>query len=169
MTVTLPTWPAEPAPVDPTGAAYLIVCIGSDPRAEGVTARWAAATQTAPTRILRLTTLAEKNDAASYLRVLSECRTGIRIMVSGGQYDVLTAMAMARRCGALPAELTGHAIDTIDLPVYCVHCRTTFRAETIPGECTPCPTCRRTLEVHCHYASAHGSYLASDSTAYDLD
>ncbi|SKZ74344.1 Uncharacterised protein [Mycobacteroides abscessus subsp. abscessus] len=89
--------------------------------------------------------------------------------MTGGQYDVLTALALARESGAIADELSAFVTDTTDLPVYCAHCRDTFRGVGAPGGVVECPGCARRLEIHEHHSASRGSFLASAVDARDLE
>lgn len=177
----LPVWPVEPESVDPTAATYLIIAIGTDPTTAEVARTWvSAAEHRAPTRLVVADGV--DSDAAGHdpagtghvdiVTALQAARVGVRIMVVGRQYDVLTTLALARAQGAGEAELRCFVIDaeapTVDLPVYCAHCRATHRMHTCPGGSAVCPGCGRRLEVHEHHSAARGSFLASDAEARDL-
>lgn len=166
---SLPQWPGEPEPVDTTASAFLVVAIGAAPRTADVAGEWVqAAEAVAPTRLVCLDSMSDEQDCARMQHALSEVRTGVRIMLVGGQFDVLTALTMAREAGAIPAELTGFVVHTDDAPIFCAQCRGTFRVAAGPGHEIDCPGCARTLEIHGHFASALGSYLASDARAREI-
>lgn len=166
---SLPSWPQAPEPVDPTGAAYLVVAVGTAPRTAQVADTWVqSARAIAPTRLICLDAMDDEPDRSRLVQALAATRTGARILVTGGQYDVLTVLTAARAAGAIPAELTGFVVHTDDAPVYCAHCRGTFRADAGPGDEISCPGCARTLEIHGHFASALGSFLASDARAREI-
>ena len=158
----MPRWPASPPAVDTTGAAFLVVAIGDDPAAAHVSRNWVAAAEAAGgTRLVVLDSLGDAVDRSALQSALDECRTGTRVLVTGGQYDVMTALAMARNAGAVAAELSCYVTHTRDLPLYCAHCRETFRAEAVVGGVVACPGCARDLEVHEHHSPVMGSFLAS--------
>ncbi|WP_435173604.1 heme-dependent oxidative N-demethylase subunit alpha family protein [Gordonia hongkongensis] len=158
----MPRWPAWPPAVDTTGAAFLVVAIGDDPAAAHVSRNWVAAAEAAGgTRLVVLDSLGDAVDRSALQSALDECRTGTRVLVTGGQYDVMTALAMARNAGAVAAELSCYVRHTRDLPLYCAHCRETFRAEAVVGGVVACPGCARDLEVHEHHSPVMGSFLAS--------
>lgn len=74
----------------------------------------------------------------------------------------MTALAMAREAGAVPAELLSYVVHTRDLPLYCAHCRNTFRVEGRAGGVVSCPPgCARDLAIHEHHSPTMGSFLAS--------
>lgn len=166
---SLPNWPREPEPVDTTAAAFLVVAIGAAQRTADVAGRWVqAAEAVAPTRLVCLDSMSDEQDCARLQHALSEVRTGVRIMIVGGQFDVLTALTAAREAGAISTELTGFVVHTDDAPIFCAQCRGTFRVAAGPGDEIDCPGCARTLEIHGHFASALGSYLASDARAREI-
>jgi len=172
----LPRWPVEPEPVDPTGASYLVLCLGRDPRAADVAAEWAAeAERIAPTRLLSVDGI--DRDRPKVDVALHAARTGVRVLVAGEQYDVLLTLALAREYGAAPTELQCFVVDavpghttghTTGLPVYCAHCRWTYRMVGAPCGETTCPGCDRHLEIHPHHSALRGSFLASDARAREL-
>lgn len=158
----MPRWPASPPAVDTTGSAFLIVAIGDDAEVAHVSRNWVGAAEAAgQTRLLVLDTLVGSHDRSALRSALDECRTGTRILVTGGQYEVLTALAMARAAGAVAAELSSYVTHTRDLPLYCAHCRDTFRVDAVVGGTVACPGCARDLEVHEHHSPVIGGFLGS--------
>ncbi|MFE0750335.1 heme-dependent oxidative N-demethylase subunit alpha family protein [Gordonia sp. NPDC058843] len=158
----MPVWPASPPAVDTSGSAFLVLAVGDDPEAAHVSRTWVGAAEAVgPTRLLVLDTLAGDRDRAALHHALDESVTGTRILVTGGQYDVMTALAAARGAGALPAELSSYVTHTRDLPLYCAHCRHTFRVEAAVGGAVACPGCARDLAVHEHHSPVLGSFLGS--------
>lgn len=167
--LSLPDWPAEPPPVDPTATSYVVVAIGPHPRTRNVAGAWVAdAAGRAPTTLVVLDGLADPRDRAELARALGRARTGVRVMVVGGQHDALLALTAARDAGAIDAELTAFCVHTDDLPMYCAHCRATHRAQAAPGDEITCPGCGRLLEIHAHFTRALGAFLASDARAGEL-
>ncbi|WP_206051822.1 dimethylamine monooxygenase subunit DmmA family protein [Nocardioides ferulae] len=166
---SLPRWPEAPEPVDSDGTSFLVVAVGGGPAAGDVARAWTdQAEGVGPTTLVVLETIDDKADRASFETVLARTCTGVRVMVVGGQYDVLQVLSLLRRAGALENEVRSFVTDRTEIPVFCAHCQTTFRASTGPGGLTPCPSCRRTLEVHEHLAALRGSFLASDAEATSL-
>lgn len=165
--LSMPAWPAEPESVDASGASFLIISIGGTEAAE-VTGSWVREAESmASTTVLVLDDLSGESE--HQLRVqLMQARTGVRIMVAGGQYDVLRALAIARSGGAGAAELRSFVTHCDDLPMYCAHCRDTYRVEASPGGTVNCPGCARELEIHHHLSARRGSFLASDAHAREL-
>ncbi|NDK90576.1 DUF3445 domain-containing protein [Gordonia desulfuricans] len=161
----LPAWPTSPPEVDVTGASFLVLAIGTDDDAvlAGNIARsWVnTATNAGPTRLLVLDSLTEPDDLGALRQSLAEARTGTRILVAGGQYDVMTALAIARAAGAIAAELAAFVTHTRDLPLYCAHCAGTNRVAGAPGEVVVCPGCGVAVEIHAHHSAALGSFLGS--------
>ncbi|ASR05493.1 DUF3445 domain-containing protein [Gordonia rubripertincta] len=158
----MPVWPTTPPAVDTTGAAFLVVAIGDDAETAHVSRNWVAAAEAVgATRLLVLDTLTDEHDRAALHDALGEALTGTRILVTGGQYDVMTALAVAREAGAVPGELSSFVVHTRDLPLYCAHCRNTFRVEGRAGGIVTCPGCARDLEIHEHHSPMMGSFLAS--------
>ncbi|MFT4126164.1 MAG: DUF3445 domain-containing protein [Gordonia sp. (in: high G+C Gram-positive bacteria)] len=162
----LPHWPSTPPAVDAAGSSFLIVAIGDDPSTGHVARRWVGSAEAVgPTRLLVLDSLTRPGDVAALRGALDETATGARILVVGGQYDVMTALAAARAAGAIAGELTAFVTHTRDLPLYCAHCRDTFRVTGTPGEIVGCPGCARALQIHAHHSAARGSFLASAADA----
>lgn len=162
----LPRWSSTPPEVDTTGSAYLIVAVGEDPQTAHVARRWVGAAEAvAPTRLLVLDSLSETADEQTLRAALEAVTTGCRILVVGGQYDVMTALALAREAGAIAAELDAFVTRTDDLALYCAHCRDTFRVVGAPGDTVCCPGCVRALEIHPHHSAVRGSFLASATDA----
>lgn len=162
----MPDWPSTPPEVGHDGAAYLVVAVGGDAEAAQVARLWVRAGESvAPTRLLVLDSLTDAGDRQALRQTLDTCVTGTRILVTGGQYDVMTALAITREAGAVPVELSAYVTSTRDLPLYCAHCRATFRVEAVPGGHVECPGCARTLEVHNHHSPTMGAFLASATGA----
>ncbi|NDZ95252.1 DUF3445 domain-containing protein [Streptomyces sp. SID6673] len=158
----LPRWPTTPDAIDPTGTSFLVVAIGDEGTVGEVARGWVSAAEAlAPTQLLVLDSLVAEEDRRTLAAALAASRNGIRIHIVGGQYDVLTGLALARAAGALPDELSAFASHTRDLPLYCAHCRDTHRVEAVPGGVVECPGCARRLEVHAHHSATRGSFLAS--------
>lgn len=167
--LSLPDWPAEPPPIDPTATSYAVVAIGPHPRTRDVASAWVAdAEGRAPTTMVVLDGLVDQRDHAELTDALGRARTGVRVLAVGGQHDVLLAVTAARDAGAIDAELTAFCVHTDDLPMYCAHCRATHRAEAAPGDEVTCPGCGRLLEIHAHFTRALGAFLASDVRAGEL-
>lgn len=168
-TPSVPEWPAAPPTVDPTASSYAVVAIGPHPRARAVAAAWVAdAEGRAPTALIVLDDMTDARDRVELADALGRVRTGVRVMVVGGQHDVLIALTAARDAGAMDAELAAFCVHTDDLPVYCAHCHGTHRAEAAPGDEVACPGCGRQLEIHPHFTRALGTFLASDAQAGEL-
>jgi len=163
----LPAWPVAPEPVDPSGTSYLVIALGSRVRVAEVAGAWVRdAEGRAPTRLVVLDDVDAQR--AELVEAFEAARTGVRIMVVGGQYDVLTALALARAHGAGPDELRAFVVDASDLPVYCAHCRDAHRLVGARGGEVDCPGCGRRLEVHPHHSATRGAFLASDARAREL-
>lgn len=167
--LALPAWPAAPEPVTPDAAAYLVVALGTEGSTRSVANQWVTAAKAiAPVILLVLDTMASAADRDSLETALGRARTGCRILVVGGQYDVLQALAAIRDAGAIPAELTSFVVHTRDLPIYCAQCRKTSRVAGAPEDEVECPGCGRTVAIHPHMSAALGSFLASDARAQDI-
>lgn len=165
--LSLPDWPESSGPVDANGTSFLILSFGGLESAE-VAGRWMAeAKNHGPTTLAVFDTF-DDEAAAALPGILERVRVGVRIMVVGGQHDVLAALAVARSCGAGETESRGFATHTRDLAFYCAHCRATHRAEVAPGENVRCPACDRMLEIHAALNRSRGSFLASATEARNL-
>lgn len=165
--LSLPSWPLEPEPVDRSGTSFLVIAVGASQCAH-IARAWAQQAEAIAPTILAVYESLEPDDRSDLVRVLGRCRTGVRIMVVGGQYDVLTALALARSAGAIGDELRSFVTHEHDLPIYCAHCRDTYRVEGSPGDDAQCPGCLRILEIHPHMSAVRGSFLASDAHAREL-
>ena len=165
----LPTWPNTPPDIDTTGTVFLVVAVGDDEETHRVARTWVhAAAAACPTRLLILDALSADGERRALERELANAVVGTRIALVGGQYDVLTAQAVCREAGAIAAELSAYVSHTRDLPVYCAHCRGTYRVESEPGGLVWCQGCGLRLEVHPHHSAARGSFLASAADARAL-
>ncbi|MFT4042599.1 MAG: DUF3445 domain-containing protein [Gordonia sp. (in: high G+C Gram-positive bacteria)] len=157
----LPHWPPYPPEVDTAGAAYLVVAIGADVTTGRVARDWVAAASSAgPTRLLVLDTLTHDMDRTALTGALDESITGTRILIVGGQGEVMWALSVARAKGAIAAELTAYVVHTRDLLAYCAHCAQTTLCQAAPGDIVDCPGCGRRIEIHAHHSSVRGSFLA---------
>lgn len=166
---SLPVWPEAPEPVDAAGSSFLVVALGRDPETARVARGWVdQAEPMAPTTLGVLDGTDDPADRATLDRLLAGARTGVRLMVVGGQYDVLLVLSAGRAAGLLPVELRSFVTSTTELPLYCAHCRDTHRVTGAPGDEVTCPGCARVLEIHAHLAGALGSFLASDARASEL-
>lgn len=165
--LSLPNWPEHPERVDTSGTSFVILSFGGLEAADTAGAWVSEAAEHGPTTLLVFDQF-DDYAAAALPDVFDRCRTGVRIMVVGGQHDVLAAVALARSCGAGDCELRVYATHTRDLSFFCAHCRGTHRAEAAPGQLVGCPGCSRTLEVHAALNVSRGSFLASDAQARDL-
>lgn len=160
----LPFWPAVPEAVDESGASFLIVAIGGEPMVGEVSRGWVTAAEAiGPTRLVVVDTMSSPADKSALAEALASTTTGVRIHVVGGQYDVMTTLSTARDHGAVAAELSAFVVHTRDLPLYCAHCRDTFRVDGMPGAVVDCPGCARRVEIHTHHSATRGSFLASAS------
>ncbi len=153
--------------VDNTGTSFLIISFGQGENA-GVARKWLS--EAAAIGPVQWLTFALFNDDTRRQlgRVLRSSLNGLRIMVTGPQFDVLQTIAVARQHGTLEQEIASLITDTSELPIYCAHCRATSRVRAGAGDTVACPGCARTLEIHPHLSGTRGSYLASDARARDL-
>lgn len=159
---SLPRWPARPGPVDVAGTSFLVLAIGGGSEAAAVARSWAAEAESlAPTTLGVLGAIDDPGDLATFEGLLGSARTGVRVLVTGGQFDVLRALALLRQRGALESELASHVTDLAEIPVFCAHCQTIFRAVAAPGGVATCTGCARPLVVHEHMAAQLGGFLAS--------
>lgn len=122
-----------------------------------------------PTRLLVLDSLTHDDDRTTLVDALAATHTGARILVTGGQYDVLTALALARKSGAIADELSAFVTDTTDLPVYCAHCRDVPWGRGAGRRCRMSRLPARRLEIHEHHSASRGGFLASAVDARDLE
>lgn len=167
--LSLPSWSSSPGTVDPSAASVLILCLGDDPKALEVATGWRdVAVAMCPTTLTHLPRLTGPDDTGAVREQLHEQRTGVRVMVVGSQHDVLVANAEAYAAGMFPGEITAFVTDSSDLPMYCAHCRDTYRVEGEPGGEVDCPGCGRRLEIHAHLSKVRGSFLASDVKAREV-
>lgn len=165
--LSLPAWPEHHGAVDPSGTSFLILSFGGLESAQ-VAGDWMAEAKNYGPTTLAVFEEFDDDAAATLPGVLQRLRIGVRILVVGGQHDVLATLALAQAHGASEAELYGFATHTRDLAFYCAHCRGTYRAEIAPGGTVRCPDCDRLLEVHAALNRARGSFLASDTEARKL-
>lgn len=166
---SLPRFAGAPGGVDPAGASFLIVAVGPEPETASVARAWVnEAEAMGPATLAVLDAMSDPNDRAVLDRLLARSKTGVRVMVVGGQYDLLQVVATARAAGVIEEEITAYPVHRRDLPVFCVHCRRVSRVEGEPGMTVACPGCARVLEIHPHAAGVRGSFLASDARAREL-
>ncbi|MFT4288570.1 dimethylamine monooxygenase subunit DmmA family protein [Nocardioides sp.] len=161
---SLPTWPEQPEPVDTAGSSFLVFALGGDPATAAVARAWVEEAEgIGPTTLGVVDRIDCPEDLATVESLVDRARTGVRVMIVGGQFDILQALAVLRRRGALDSEVRRFVTDFTEIPVFCAHCQTIFRAVTMPGGASTCTTCARPLEVHEHLASQLGAFLASYS------
>jgi len=159
---SLPHWPERPEQVDTDGTSFLVLAVGSADEVATVAGGWVAqAEAVGPTTLGILDSVDAPEDLRTVEELLGRARTGVRVMVVGGQYEVLRLLSLLRRRGALESELTAFATDTTAIPLFCAHCQTIFRAEAAPGGEDDCPGCARRLEIHEHMAVLLGAFLGS--------
>jgi hypothetical protein len=179
---SVPRWPA---PGLPAAASYLACWFGHQARGTvtgllararpgaavttaGFPARWDAATE------------------AGLARLLSECHTGVRIVVAGPEVTVMRAAALARAHGATAEELILVADEAVQVQavrvqavqdeagqagyaaycvgpagrrVFCVTCRRPFEAVAALDELVTCPGCGAGLAVDHRFSRPHAAYL----------
>ena len=154
--------------IDEMTAATIAAPSEADAASATIANTWLTeAEQIAPTEFLSFAAFTP-DTSARLTEAFAECVIGSRILIVGGQYDVLRTLALARECGALVQELSSYVTSTTDLPLYCAHCRATSRVIGEPGGEVDCPGCNRRLEIHSHMSEVRGSFLASDVRARDL-
>lgn len=162
----LPEWPSTPPPVDVEGRAFLIVAIGDDPSTAHVSRTWVGAAEAVgATHLLVLDAMDHDDDRAALEQHLASSVVGTRIMVAGGQFDVLAALAAARQRGAIAAELSAFVTAADDIGIYCAHCTATSRVVGGVGDVVTCPGCGLSVEIHQHHSATRGSFLASAADA----
>lgn len=165
----LPHWPGTPPDVDTDGSSFLIIAAGDDAQVGHVARNWVVAAEAAgPTRMLVVDDVDKPDDRVAIDRHLNETATGARILVVGGQYEVMVLLARARAAGAIAPELSCFVTDTRELPVYCAHCRDTHRVVGEPDGIVVCPGCAARLAIHPHHSATRGSFLASAADAREL-
>lgn len=159
---SLPQWPELPPEPDPTGASFLLIGYAT-PEAQAVAQQWEkVAGRLNPPRPVRLLHNYQF-DHDQLAELLKEARCGVRLLVAGGQYDVLQTMAAARELGLESGEIIGFATAEDDLPLFCPHCQTSSRAYAQVFDWTTCPGCQRALTVKPQYSSQRGSFLGVDT------
>ncbi|AGP30439.1 hypothetical protein A606_03950 [Corynebacterium terpenotabidum Y-11] len=109
---------------------------------------------------------------AQLRRMLQTSTVGLRLLITGTEWQVLTVAAVARECGLLTSEIRASATspgisgEAVPLIVFCAHCEAeTLSPATTPGATTACAGCGRHLEIHPHVNSSQARYLGSDATA----
>ncbi|NLS10722.1 hypothetical protein HGQ17_12110 [Nesterenkonia sp. MY13] len=161
-TWSLPQWADQPPDPDLTGASFLLISYG-DSEAEAVVQQWEAGLRRTDLDPPVLRFHASAFDRDQLADKLAEARCGVRLMIAGGQYDVLQAMATARALGLETGEITRYATAYEDLPLFCPHCQTTSRAYAEVFDWTDCTGCHRVLTIKPHYSSQRGSFLGVDT------
>ncbi|WP_312778369.1 dimethylamine monooxygenase subunit DmmA family protein [Corynebacterium variabile] len=181
---SLPRWAALPPQIDDTSSEQMmVVCDGDDGtgehwlrelRARGIEplqVRVRAPEATAP-RLLAADADRGLNGLPQLRRMLLTSTVGLRLLVTGTEWQVLTVTAVARECGLLASEIRASATspgisgDAVPLIVFCAHCEAeTLSPATTPGATTTCAGCGRHLEIHPHVNSSQARYLGSDATA----
>ncbi|WP_313503385.1 dimethylamine monooxygenase subunit DmmA family protein [Corynebacterium variabile] len=181
---SLPRWSETPPPVDDTSSEQMLVlCDGDDGagdhwlrdlRARGIEplqVRVLAPRVTTPA-LLRPGTDRGLTGLPQLRRMLDTATVGLRLLVTGTEWQVLTVVAAAREAGMLRSEIRAVATapgisgDAFPLIVFCVHCEAeTLSPAATPGTTVRCAGCARLLDIHPHVNSSQARYLGSDATA----
>lgn len=181
---SLPRWSATPPAVDDTSSEQMIVlCDGDagagdhwlrDLRARGIEplqVRVRAPRTTGP-RLLHADDDRGLTGLPQLRRMLDTATVGLRLLVTGTEWQVLTVTATALRCGLLRSEIRAAATDpgiggdAVPLIVFCAHCEAeTLSPAATPGGTVTCAGCHRLLDIHPHVNSSRARYLGSDATA----
>lgn len=184
---SLPRWADAPPPVDDTSSEQMLVRCDGDAgagdhwlrelRARGIEplqVRVRAPRVTSPT-LLRTDADRGLTGLAQVRRMLDTATVGLRLLVTGTEWQVLTVTATALGCGMLRSEIRAAATapgisgTPVPLIVFCAHCEAeTLSPAATPGDTVTCAGCRRLLAVHPHVNSSRARYLGSDATAGDL-
>jgi hypothetical protein len=154
--------PLEMQAPDLTGTSFLVMRLGPDVVGAQLAAWARAAASRGPVAHVAVPSFEEGRpliDAA-----LDRARTGVRILVVGGRFDVQQTSALVRAHGASAEEIATAVTHERDAAVYCVHCRDVQRLTPLDGFAS-CPGCGRTLEIYDNLSSHRGSYLAADADA----
>ena len=157
------------APVlDDTGRTFLVVGYGSD--AAPVCRGWAAEAERLGKPVdLRLRAFADGPALAGVDALLGAATVGARLYVAGPGRDVRRTLALARRAGLLPSEVSEVVLADHARDVFCPHCAATTETTSGPGETVVCGGCHRTLEIRAHVASWTGTFLGSGSVSEPQD
>jgi hypothetical protein len=155
---SVPRWPTEPPSVDPMGRAYLVISRGEAARA--VAAEWAR-----EIRAIGRPLWCDHRDAGSapatalLRRQIGTARVGLRLMVAGGEIEVLDVLRIARAAGAIEAEWRAHVTAVPARRVQCIHCHQHTIGAVAIGDTICCGGCARSLVVYHHVSRAHGAYM----------
>lgn len=164
---SLPNWTDLPPEPDVTGAAFLLAGYG-DADTNSVLDRWREVLRKFGAEDRVQVHRDTQFDRWSFYPALEQSRCGVRLMIAGPQYDVLTAMATARECGLESGEITGFATSVEDLPLFCPHCQWISRAYAEPFGTHICSGCQRELMIRPHFSSQRGSFLGVDAQAKEI-
>ncbi|MBB2202339.1 dimethylamine monooxygenase subunit DmmA family protein [Gluconacetobacter tumulisoli] len=165
-TTNLPRWPASAPGIDPQGRGFVLVGLG--PAGADTLAGWAADVAAAghPCRQRRDASAQVTADTLAWLDdALGAARVGWRLMLAGPASDILELAARARTAGMIEAEIRCHAVGEGPARLQCVHCKTLFRAEAVPGSHVACPGCGRALVVHQHLSRRLAALVAFSADA----
>ena len=168
---SLPRWSETPPPVDDTSSEQMLVlCDGDDGagdhwlrdlRARGIEplqVRVRAPRVTTPA-LLRPGTDRGLTGLPQLRRMLDTATVGLRLLVTGTEWQVLTVIAAALEAGMLRSEIravaTAPGISEAE----------TLSPAATPGTTVRCADCARLLDIHPHVNSSQARYLGSDATA----
>jgi hypothetical protein len=154
---TVPRWPAEPPSVDPSGRSYVVLAFGSE--ASQVASAWCREIAGRAAPLVSLDSGTEPSIMDRLTDVLAASVTGLRVMITGPEQEVLAAQSTARTAGLIDAELALHVTSAASRRVYCVHCKTTSSVEAAVDEVAACHGCGRELLVFAHFSRRSGSFL----------
>jgi hypothetical protein len=182
VTTSLPRWTGTPPAVDDTSSEQMVVtCDGGDP----TTTTWISDLRDRGIEPLQVRVRAARPGAPVLVdddrgltglvplrRMLDAATVGLRLLVAGEEWQVMTVISSALQAGLLHPEIRGFATerglsgDNVPLIVFCVHCE----AELLspggrPGGTVTCPGCCRLLEILPHVNGSRARYLAADATA----
>jgi hypothetical protein len=181
---SLPRWSDTTPPVDDTSSEQMLVRCDGDAgagdhwlrelRARGIEplqVRVRAPRVTAPT-LLRPGTDRGLTGLPQLHRMLDTATVGLRLLVTGTEWQVLTVTATALEAGMLRSEIRAVATapgisgDAVPHIVFCAHCEAeTLSPASSPGTTVRCADCGRLLDIHPHVNSSRARYLGSDATA----
>ncbi|AWT26572.1 MULTISPECIES: dimethylamine monooxygenase subunit DmmA family protein [Corynebacterium] len=184
---SLPRWAPAPPPVDDTSSEQMLVICDGD---AGAGDHWLRELRSRGIEPLQVRVRAPRLCApvpvhtaeergltglSQLRRMLDTATVGLRLLVTGTEWQVLTVTAAALECGLLRSEIRAVATspgisgDPVPLIVFCVHCEAeTLSPAAAPGGTVTCAGCGRLLDIHPHVNSSRARYLGSDATAGEL-
>lgn len=160
---SIPSWAlgARKPVLDTTGAAYLLIGVGSG--AVPVLQRWRAEVAG---RSVELWAGENVRPACSVLvGALGRARVGVRVGVVGPIGACLALRAAALGAGLEDDEFTAVSAGTGPLEVFCTHCRVATSAVVNVGETVVCVGCQRELVVIHHVSRRSGQFMGYQGNA----